>query len=291
MDLSDAVPHAVWNARLALGYEHRGGRTVLARREHSGPLRVQRDLYPEGAATCHTIIVHPPGGIAGGDALAVDANLGAGAAALLTTPGAGKWYRSSGAAARQSLQFELGAGAVLEWLPQETIVFDGALGETTTCVRLAADAVYMGWDITCFGRAASGERYASATGNWRTRTEVLRDGRRLWLEQGRVAGGDALFESPVGLAGHSVCGTLLAAAPLWTGDEGAGAAALMAACRAVAAGEDGASAGVTRLPGLMIARWLGDNAEDARRYFAALWMLLRPALKRSAATPPRIWAT
>ncbi len=288
MNLSDIAVHegrAGWEAKLTLEYERRGERSVLAKREHFGPLRVQRDLYPEGAATCHTIVVHPPGGIAGGDSLAVSAKLHAGSAALLTTPGAGKWYRSTGAAARQALEFEVAAGAVLEWLPQETIVFDGAVADMNTTVRLQGSGIYIGWEIMCFGRAASGERYTR--GNLTTRTEITRDGRRLWLEQGRIAGGDALFDSQVGMAGRSVCGTLIAAGFDLNNVAGQ---AVIDVCREVSAGE-GALAGITRLPGMTIARWLGDSSEDARRYFAALWMRLRPALKNADATLPRIWST
>jgi urease accessory protein len=288
MDLSDltaasgAIPR--WDARLTLGYQRRGVRTVLAQREHVGPLRVQRNLYPEGEGTCHTIVVHPPGGIAGGDRLAIAATLGDSSAALLTTPGAGKWYRSSGRPASQSLRFEVGAGASLEWLPQETIVFNGAVADMETNVRLSGDAAYVGWEILCFGRTASGERFTRGT--LRTRTELTRDGRRLWLEQGVLAGGDPLFDSPVGLAGHTVCGTLLAA-----GREVP--AELLAACRAVPAGpaNSGALAGLTRLPGVCIARWLGDSSEDARRWFAAQWALLRPVFHGGSAESPRIWAT
>ncbi len=286
MDLSDLAPASAavmpcWDARLTLGYERSGGRTVLARREHLGPLRVQRNLYPEGEATCHTIVVHPPGGIAGGDRLAIAVNLGESSAALLTTPGAGKWYRSSGPAASQSLVFEVQAGASLEWLPQESIVFNGAMANVTTEVRLEGDAVYLGWDIVCFGRTASGERFA--TGELRTRTQVSRNGRRLWLEQGRIDGDDPLFASPVGMAGHTVCGTLIAAGRDLPAE-------VMSACRAVPV-TAGAKAGVTRLPGVCIARWLGDSSEEARHWFAALWALMRPQLHGGQADPPRIWAT
>lgn len=274
-----AFPH--WEARLALEYQRRADRTVLARRSHRGPLRVQRDLYPEGEGTCHTIVVHPPGGIAGGDTLQVNAMLGPRSAALLTTPGAGKWYRTEGAPARQSLEFELAAGASLEWLPQETILFDGAIAQMSTRVQLAEGAVYTGWEILCFGRAASGHRYA--TGLFRQNTEVFADGKRLWSEQAQVAGDDPLFASPIGLQGHAVCGTLLAAGRDVSND-------VLNACRAVPAGH-GASAGVTRLPRVLIARWLGDAGEDARRYFSALWAHLRPAIKGCAAIEPRIWST
>ncbi len=273
------APH--WEARLALEYRRRAERTVLARRSHSGPLRVQRDLYPEGEGTCHTIVVHPPGGIAGGDTLQVNAVLGPQSAALLTTPGAGKWYRTQGSPARQDLEFTLEAGASLEWLPQETILFDGAVAQMKTRVHLEGDAAYTGWEILCFGRAASGQRFAS--GMLTQNTEIRADGERLWAEQAQVAGDDPLFASPVGLDGHAVCGTLLAAGREISND-------VLAACRAVPAGE-GAIAGVTRLPRVLIARWLGDAGEDARRYFFALWAQLRPAMKGCAAIEPRIWST
>ncbi len=274
-----ANPH--WEATLCLEYERRAERSVLARRSHSGPLRVQRDLYPEGEGTCHTIVVHPPGGIAGGDSLAVSARLGSNSAALLTTPGAGKWYRTQGAAARQSLSFEVSAGASLEWLPQETILFDGAVAQMKTRVLLGGDGVYTGWEILCFGRAASGHRFAS--GLLTQQTEIFADGERLWSERARVAGDDPLFSSPVGLAGHAVCATLLAAGRDIPNEA-------LSACREVPAG-DGALCGVTRLPRLLIARWLGDAGEDARRYFSALWGVLRPVIKRSPAVEPRIWST
>lgn len=270
-----------WDAHLALEYEKRADRTVLARRSHSGPLRVQRDLYPEGRGTCHTIVVHPPGGIAGGDTLEVRARLGAKSAALLTTPGAGKWYRTQSVAARQTLDFGVAPGASLEWLPQETILFDGAIAEMKTVVRLEGDAAYIGWEILCFGRAASGHRYRS--GVLTQRTEVFLGAARLWSEQARVEGDDPLLSSPVGLDGHSVCATMLAAGPDIPND-------VLAACRDIAPGE-GAVCGVTRLPRLVVARWLGDSSEDAKRYFTAIWGVLRPAMKQSVAIAPRIWST
>jgi urease accessory protein len=272
---------AQWEARLALEYERRAERTVLARRSHSGPLRVQRDLYPEGEGTCHTIVVHPPGGIAGGDSLTVEAKLGARSAALLTTPGAGKWYRTRSMPARQVLDFEVSPGASLEWLPQETILFDGAVAEMKTTVSLGEEASYIGWEVLCFGRAASRQPFSS--GLLTQRTQIEAQGACLWSERAQLAGSDPLFASPLGLAGHAVCATLLAAGPQVSDDT-------LARCRELPAG-DGALCGVTRLPRVLIARWLGDSGEDARRYFVGLWRALRPAFSQRAAIEPRIWST
>jgi urease accessory protein len=279
--LETPVAAAPWRARLALEYTLRGGRTALSAREHRGPLVVQKALYPEGDAVCHSIIVHPPGGIAGGDELTLEARLRAGAAALLTTPGAGKWYKSAGPAARLVQRFELERAAVLEWLPQPAIVFDRARASIRTEVRLQDDALYLGWDVACMGRTASGERFAA--GELRQRTEVWQQGKRLWCELARLAGDDPMLASQAGLAGCTVSATLIAA-----GREIP--PALLARCRATVHCAD-AHAGVTLLPRLLLARYLGHSAENAVQYFTALWALLRPALTGRAAAPPRIWAT
>ena len=267
-----------WKASLSLGFSFLDHKTVLTEKKHDGPLVVQKPLYPEGADVCHAIIVHPPGGIAGGDELALQARTGAGACALLTTPGAAKWYRSAGPRATQSLNFEV--RGQLEWLPQETIVFDGALAETDTEVELGAGAGLIGWDIVCLGRTGSGERFTR--GSYRTSIRIRREGKLLWLERGRIDGGGKLLDSPAGLAGSPVFGTLFAAFSNFgrkmleelreqTPNSGRGA--------------------VTLLPGILLARYLGDSSEAARHYFIALWRILRPALTGREAAEPRIWRT
>jgi urease accessory protein len=270
MQLAEPVAQS-WKAELGLGFEHRAGRTVLAERRHDGPLVVQKPLYPEGEDVCHAIVVHPPAGMAGGDELELRARSGAGAHALLTTPGAGKWYRSAGPWAAQRLRFEV-AGA-LEWLPQETIVFCGARAQLDTEVRLGAHARYLGWEILCLGRTGSGEKFAR--GEMRLSTQLFRGDRLLWLERGRIEGGGTLLESAAGLQGRPVCATLIAA----------GAGFDLAACRAI----DGIA--VTQLPGVLVARYLGDSSEQAKRLLARLWAVLRPALFGREAQPPRIWST
>jgi urease accessory protein len=259
---------ASWKAELSLGFERMDGRTVLARRRHDGPLVVQKALYPEGGEVCHAIVVHPPAGVAGGDELVLDVQTGKAAFAQLTTPGAGKWYRSAGPWASQKLAFDV-EGA-LEWLPQETIVYDGALANLSTDVRLDADARYLGWEILCLGRTGSGERFARGT--IRLSTRIERNGKLAWLERGRIEGGGKLMQSPAGLGGHTVCGTLIAAAPNIAPQRAEGLA-------------------VTMLPGLLVARYLGDSSEEVKHLFARLWTALRPALLGREARAPRVWST
>jgi urease accessory protein len=275
---------ANWHAELYLGFARAGERTVLRENRHRGPLRVQKALYPEGDAVCQAIVLHPPSGIAGGDHLVISATLGGGAHAQLTTPGAGKWYRSGGSEASQRIDFTVEAGATLEWLPQETIVFDGAQARMETRVKLAADSHFIGWDILCLGRAASGERFEK--GEISLFFRVDRNNRPIWLERGHVAGNDPMLASPAGWAGHSVCGTLLCSFPELPQQ----AAALHEALRAIAPA-DAALHGITALPGVLIARYLGDNSEAARLWFADLWTILRPAYCGRPAILPRIWNT
>jgi urease accessory protein len=266
-----------WHASLRLRFADDAGTTRLVERAHRGPLRVQKALYPEGARVCHAIIVHPPGGVVGGDSLAIDIAAAPNAHAFLTTPGAAKWYRANGHVSRQRVQIAAGAGAVVEWLPQETIFYDDACVELDHTVELADDACYIGAEILCLGRRASGETYAS--GRIRQRTAIRRGGKLLWWEQGVLAGGGDTMRSPLGLGGASVCATLLAVgAPL--------PAALLAQLRAL----DPALA-MSQVKSVFVARYLGDDSETARRTMAGVWQALRPHLLGCEAPLPRIWNT
>ncbi len=287
--LAPGSPAALWPAELHLEFSRAAGRTLLSGVRHQGPLRVQKALYPEGDAVCQAIVLHPPSGIAGGDSLNLTVRVGADAHAQLTTPGAGKWYRSCGPEASQGLDFTVESGGILEWLPQENILFNGARARMSARATLAADARFIGWDILCLGRTAAGERFA--TGRCDLAFHLERAGQPLWLEQGGFSGGDRLLDSPVGWDGATVCGTLICTIP---GLPDA-AAALLEACRALPPPADGARHGVTVLRGpgggVLLARLLGNGSEAARHWFAALWQVLRPACCDRAAVAPRIWNT
>ena len=280
------APSAPWFAELQLGFAARDGRSVLIHNRHQGPLRVQKALYPEGAAVCQAMVLHPPSGIAGGDELNMKINVGEAAHAQLTTPGAGKWYRSGGPSAAQNLQLQVANGGCLEWLPQESIVFDGAIARMGTRIELAADACFIGWDILCLGRVASGEAFRH--GELSTQMRIERAGQALWLERGRVSGGDPMLASPAGWAGLPVCATLLCTFPGLDSE----ASSLLSKLRTInPTGEAGAHHGITALPGLLLARYLGSNSEAARQWLTELWKILRPACCGRPAVPPRIWQT
>lgn len=271
-------------ATLSLGFGRDGDATRLFRREHYGPLRVQKALYPEGPSVAHSIIVHPPGGVVGGDELRIDATVETGAAAVVSTPGAAKWYRANGHVSRQQLRLSVAGDAALEWLPQETIFFNEADVQLDTTVDLQGNARFIGCDILCFGRTASGERFDS--GRIRQQLRIVRDGAPLWLEQGRLIGGSAQMRSPLALAGHTVCANLVAVGvPM----SSALMQALRERCMRVADGRG--RFGATQMKSVLLVRYLGDSSEVARQVMLAAWQLLRPALLMREATELRIWHT
>jgi urease accessory protein len=270
-----------WLARLQLQYARTARGTHLRHKLHTGPLTVQKSLYPEGPDVCHTLILHPPGGIAGSDELAIDVTLDAGAHTLVTMPGATKWYRTESTPASQRLQIEIAAGATLEWLPPETIVFDRAAVRMDTSINLAAGGQYIGWEILCLGRTAAGETYDA--GDIRQSTRISIDGELRWSERCRLDGGSRLLASPAGLGGAPVSAIMLAAGKQVTPE-------VVAQCRGVML-HSGARTGVTALPDILVARYVGHSSEQAKNYFIELWRMLRPHMSGRAAATPRIWTT
>jgi len=266
-----------WQAELELAYGRDGAATRPTMRRHKGPLRVQKHLYAEGPEVCQHIIVHPPGGIAGGDRLDICATVGANAWAQLTSPGAAKWYRAAGPA-YQTLNLRVAAGATLEWLPQETIIYSAAQAELNTEIDLEGDAKLLYWDIVALGRPASGERFDA--GHFQAELNIRRDGQLLWHERQRVSGGDGLLDSPIGLDGKPVFATLLISGEIDS--------ALLERCRELPTEVRG---DLTQLPGLLVARCLASEALHARAWLIELWHLLRPELLGRTAVPPRIWST
>ena len=274
-----------WLANLTLDFSEKDGRSYLAKRQHNGPLVIQKTLYPEGEAICHGIIIHPPGGVAGGDELILNVNLQNNACALLTTPGAGKWYKANGAAASQHLQFEMAEKSSLEWLPQENILFDGSIISFSADINLGIDAKYAGWEILCFGRRAKGEAWL--TGKLKQKLVIKRAGKTIWQESAHLQANDRFFQSSIGLGGNVVSSSFVIAA-------GAVPAELFAQCQQFEidnAPDSTAKFGVSALPEVFSARYIGMSAQSARHYFEGLWQILRPWYANRPAARPRIWNT
>jgi urease accessory protein len=241
---------------------------------------MQKALYPEGGAVAHAVLIHPPGGVAGGDTLEISVDVDREAHALITTPGAAKWYKANGRCASQ--QIRLGVNGVLEWLPQESIVFDAAAVRSAIDIQLGPQAISIGWDIVALGRRATGERFDSGvfTQSIRLRNEHA----LVWSERTRVVGGDRLLSSPVGLDGHTVFGCLWAA--------GAAVESIDLDSLRAQVGASAHPAPITRLaPQLVVARTLAAGTAIARESLTAWWVALRPLLCGRAAQPPRVWAT
>lgn len=305
-------PHGRWFGSLDLGFECAGTETVMRRSRHVGPLRVQRP-FREADGGCQVYILNPPGGTVGGDELRVYADLQPGARALLTAPGAAKFYRSAGPEARALQHFQVASGARLEWLPQESIVYDGANARVCTRVELQAGARFAGWEVTCLGRPAAGERFER--GRWSQRFELFLGERPLWLERMALSGSDEALDAPWGLAGRTAFGsfvvhpvtvdaldvarsfraeaevdgiwlaaTLLEHAPLC--DLDAPLCDLDAPGPAASPAQN--PAGVVNT---LVVRFAGASASRGREVFAKMWTALRPLELGSAAEPPRIWAT
>ncbi|MDR5891649.1 urease accessory protein UreD [Halomonas mongoliensis] len=272
-----------WEASLALGFAARDGATRLTRARHCGPLRVQRPFYPEGPrGVCHLYLLHPPGGLVSGDALTISARVEAGAHALLTTPAANKLYRadSHGVAWRQATHLEVDDGGTLEWLPQETLAFDGSRGEQATVIELAGSARCLGWEVLALGRPASALPYRS--GRIEQRFRLTRDGRPLWLERQPLDPAHPRFTGRWGQGGASVQATLWA---VGLDDESEAIEALRDALPA------SPRWAVTARHGVLLLRYLGDERREAWALCEAAWRVLRPRLLGLEAHIPRIWLT
>ena len=255
------------------------GITRLGRTRHYGPLRLQRPFWPEGSSVAHLYVLHPPGGMVAGDELKQTVNVGAGASGLITTPGAGKvYFNHSGYQQQQIIEIHVAEQGCLEWLPQETILYDGAVGSLKTDIHLTGNGHYIGWDIVCLGRQASGESFT--TGHLLQTLMLYRNGRPLFRDRLDFDAGSLRQQCLSGLYGRSVFGTLLA-----TIDE---EPPVDDWHQQLAAGNELA---LSWRAGVLIVRYLGNSSRYARLLFEQVWGLCRPLVNGRQACRPRIWNT
>ena len=273
-----------WHAQLTLDYTLEAGRTV-ARHSHSGPLRILQSLYPEGDDVCHNVLVHPPGGLVGGDTLEINVHAQAGSHALITTPGASRFYRSDGQTALQQTHIRVEDGARLEWLPLEAICYSACLAENHLTMELAPGAELMGWDVTALGLPLANLPFES--GHLRQHIEVP----GIWLERGTIAASDArLLDGPAGLAGNKCLASVffIAGRPLTRARR---ERALESARAVIAAHTLASTAGATSPhPQVLVVRLLAPLVEPAMGLLRALRNTWRQELWGKSPSSPRIWS-
>lgn len=269
-----------WQASLQLRFNADSGPTRLIERRHRGPLVVQRTFHPEGLdarSPCHAYLVHPPGGVVGGDELRIDVQVDPRAHALITTPAATKFYRCADGVSSQTQNLRA-AGATLEWLPQENIFYRGADVRTATRVHLDGDSRFIGWEINCLGLPARGEPFEAGT--LKLDLELWRDASPVFLDRLRLTGASPARAAIWGLAGQEAVGTMLATPASHE---------LVAAVRTLL--ESFPRAAVSLVDGVLVLRALAPQAEAVRHLFIAAWRELRPGIIGRDAVDPRIWAT
>jgi urease accessory protein len=267
-----------WEAFLKLEMRRGKDKTHLIPIERYGPLSVQRPFYPESEC-CHVYLLHPPGGVVGGDKLDLHLGLQTGARALFTTPGANRFYLSAADTAHVTQQFELAADSQLEFLPQENIYFPGSQVRTRTLIRMRPGSNIMLWEKHCFGLPSNEESFS--TGRLVSEIELRDEHQLIFTEKQRIDSDElnrasGLRQNPV-TGSFLVCGARLGKAMVKRLRE---IKPLNGQC------------GITQaLPELLIARYLGYSTADVNAYFVRLWELLRPAVLQREASHPRIWNT
>ena len=259
-------------------------RTVLIENRHSGPLLVQKAIYPEGGRVCHAVIVHPPGGIAGGDDLTIEIDLEANSSAVLTTPAAAKWYKAPHQECRQQTTIRLAKGSTLDWLPQENIFYNATRADSTFTLQIEPGATAIGWEIGLLGRQESGEQWSE--GSLRFATSIERpDGLPLWVERLRLDASASLRKAAQGLCGFNAFGTLWAIGSGCTAC-GCGRAGFRLAVRNRFAGWSYRSS-----RGVLLVRGLAHDVERLRQMMMDCWVRLRPLVHGLPSQRLRLWAT
>ncbi len=276
-----------WHAELDLELALRDEVTVVAKARHSGPLRIQK-AFPQEDGGCHVYLLHPPGGLVGGDQLTIRVCSQPGTKALITTPSAGKFYRClEGLEQKQRFQITVNGSAQLEWLPQENIFFDGARSDLETEVHMALDSLFIGWDIHCLGRRAMGESFS--TGQMTQRLRLFREGVLLHRERLEVLPGSPSRAAGWGLGGMGVIGTLVAALPVVVAQNAS--RQIQAEILELNSLEPRQCWGFSQKDSIILGRYLGESAEECRDGLTQMRVNLSAAGVGATPAIPRIWNT
>ena len=279
--------HDDWIARLDLEFHSSGGRTALVKNHHYGPLCVQKPFYPEGHDLPHVYLIHPPGGIVSGDRLDISIRLNSGSQSLITTPGAGRFYRARtrNSLQKQSVDLNLGHNSKLEWFPLETILFDGANAETETTISLTEGSMFIGWEICCFGMPASKQDFSK--GSFLQRYIISIDNIPAFVDVLDLRGGvQEMLVGKAGMQSKSVTGFLLMGPTTEDFED-----QLDNLRRHAGLNHFETSFSLSKVGEFIIGRYLGDSADAAKKVFTHCWTVMRPRILRRQACLPRIWFT
>ena len=270
-----------WKAKLYLKFIEENKKTVFKQRKHEGPLQVQKLFYPELDGTCHVYILHPPGGVVGGDSFDININVDPNAKVLVTTPAAGKFYRSSGATAYQKQTIKVADNGFLDWFPSENIFFPGAKVKLETRVDLSKESHFTAWDIMCLGRPAIDETFSS--GQLSQRLEIFKDGRPIRFDKFIIQENDLALNAKWGLGKKPVVGTFFCFTPRKE---------LVGLLRKNidSLGKDDLIS-MTFLDDIILCRYLGNSVEQVKQNFIKVWQILHLTLRGLDPVIPRIWNT
>ena len=290
------IDNRQWHASLALEFYHSSYGTQLVKTTRKGPLSVQKAFYPEGQECAHIYLLHPPAGIVSGDTLTINVHVNPSAHVLVTTPGANRFYRARDnqligcPEQKQSTVFQVNSKAICENFPQETIVYEGACGFNTVDVSLEASSIYLGWDITCLGLPSSNQPFAE--GEYTQLNRMYCDDKLIYHDRIAIKPNNQLLHHSAGLASFSVFGTFLIFAEQLRDHHQAKAIALVNELREIIETQKAEKfISVTQMKGLIVIRYLGEQATQCKRLFILLWQCIRPQLIDCLGIEPRVWHT
>jgi urease accessory protein len=246
---------------------------------------VLKSLYPEGAKTCHNVLIHPPSGLVGGDRLDICIDMQQSAHALITTPGATRFYKSSSEWAIQEVSASLRDESKLEWIPLETLAYDGCMAKNSCNFDLKDSAQLIAWDITALGMPSSNLPFHSG------KIEQHFELRDHWLDKGVIHANDSLLmDSPIGLGGKKCLSTLMYAHAQSMSDQIR--ESILELTRSVITQHEAPILVGATSPNAhtVVVRALSDLVEPSMDLLKKIWLAWRSELWGMAPTMPRIWA-
>ncbi len=273
-----------WHAKLELAYKKISLKTILSHRLHQGPLVIQKPFYPE-KEVCHSYLIHPPGGIVGGDVLELDVILQPESHALITTPAATKFYRSDSVRAILKQKFKIKNNAVLEWLPQETIFFNESHAEIHSEFNLEENAKLICWEINCYGRPAGNEYFKK--GWLQQKINVKRNGIPIYIDRNSIQPESGILDASWGLNKFPVMATMLVTSRTGLNNN----EALLNKLEKLQQHSNKYIFSFTQREDLLLLRYFGYHAREALALLTEAWSAVRPQLIGKKHCPPRIWAT